>query len=360
MKWVAGWESWALLEVSRYQRQILLPQIGEIGQAKLEKARVVLIGCGALGGGLAEQLVRAGVGWLRLIDRDVVELTNLQRQVLFDEADSQSGTPKAIAAARRLANVNSTVKVEPIVADFHAGNAEALAGIVGERPDLILDGTDNAETRYLINDLCVKHGVPWVYGAVVGAEGRVLAMRPPQTPCLRCIFEQPPGPGELPTCDTVGVLGPAAAVVAGLQAAAAIRLIVGNMHELETELLTLDLWTNRFHSMSIDGAKRSDCPACGKRFFEFLDRRSGNGVSLCGQNAVQVRPPSTNVLLDLDRIADRLGGVGEVTRTPHLLRCSLHTDATIRLVLFPDGRLIVHGTNSLERAKSVYARYIGV
>ncbi len=212
--------------MNRYHRQTLLPQFGAEGQARLAAAPVLVVGCGALGSVLADQLVRAGVGYTRVVDRDVVEITNLQRQVLFDEADARDGAPKAIAAARRLAAVNSSVVIEPIIADVHARNVEEIAG-VGEaggawKADLILDGTDNVETRYLLNDVSIKHGVPWVYGACVGTEGRVMLVRPGKSPCLRCIFPEPPGPGELPTCDTAGVLGAASAVVASLQVAAAL------------------------------------------------------------------------------------------------------------------------------------------
>ena len=346
---------------SRYHRQTLLPQVGKAGQARLGAAHVVLVGCGALGSVIAEQLVRAGVGSIRIIDRDVVEWSNLQRQVLYDEDDAREQVPKAVAAQRRLSRVNSTVSIDPAVVDFHSGNAEVLAGLdgSGRRADLVLDGTDNVETRYLINDLCVKHGVPWVYGACVGTEGRVMTLRPPETACLRCVFGQPPAAGELPTCDTAGVLGPVAAVVAGLQAVAAIKLLVGGSVGATDGLTTMDLWAGRMRAVSVEGAKRPECPTCGGRVFDYLDQSAGErSVSLCGRNAVQVRPSNGN-RLNLDELAERLRPVGAVERTPYLLRYPLDPQGVLRLTVFPDGRAIVHGTNDLHRARSLYARYVG-
>jgi molybdopterin/thiamine biosynthesis adenylyltransferase len=345
----------------RYHRQTLLPQIGKTGQARLSAARVLLVGCGALGTVLSEQLVRAGVGNLRIVDRDVVELTNLQRQVLFDENDAKEGRPKAVAAAKRLGGINSSVTIEPLVVDLHAGNVEELAGLEagGGRADLILDGTDSAETRYLLNDVSVKHGVPWVYGACVGMEGRMMAIRPPTTACLRCLFPNPPGPGELPTCDTAGVFSPVAAMVASLQAAAAIKLLVGDYESVGQELFVLDLWKNRLRSTPTLDAKRSDCIACGLRKFEFLDSRMGRATtSLCGRNAVQVRPAG-RVMVDLMMLAEKLGSAGPVERTPHLVRCKLRGAEDLQLTVFGDGRLIVQGTGDSDRARSIYARYIG-
>ena len=219
-----------MVAVSRYHRQILLPQVGPDGQRRLGEATVLLIGCGALGTVIAEQLTRAGVGRLRICDRDIIELTNLQRQVLFDEADARAGTPKAVAAAERLARVNAQVHVEPHVIDVHSGNIEDL--IEGERgaprAGLILDGTDNADIRYLINDAAVKQGVPWVYGGCVGTSGRAMAIVPGASPCLRCLFPEPPAAGELETCDTVGVLASAAAVIASLEVVAGMKILLGH------------------------------------------------------------------------------------------------------------------------------------
>jgi adenylyltransferase/sulfurtransferase len=341
----------------RYHRQTLLPQIGVSGQARLSRARVLLVGCGALGTVVAEQLVRAGVGMLRIVDRDVVERSNLQRQTLFDEADADGGVPKAVAARRRLGQVNSLVAVEAVVADFFAGNAEELGDV-----DLILDGTDNVETRYLVNDLAVRRGVPWVYGACVGTEGRTMAVLPGQSPCLRCLFPQPPGVGELPTCDTAGVLGPVAAIVASLQSVAAIKLLSGNADAVAREMLVIDAWANRIRSIDVGDGRRADCVTCGRREFEFLDAaKARRPVSLCGRNAVQVMP-AERAGLELDAVAKRLAPFGVVTRTPYLLRLDLAGEAdqaVLQLTLFPDGRLIVSGTSDVERARSIYARYIG-
>jgi len=348
--------------MNRYHRQTLLPQIGPEGQARLATARVLIVGCGALGSVLADQLVRAGIGHTRLVDRDVVELTNLQRQVLFDEADARDGTPKAIAAARRLGAVNSSVVIEPIVADIHAGNVEELAG-AGDSPaawkaDLILDGTDNVETRYLLNDVSVKHAIPWVYGACVGTEGRVMFVRPGHGPCLRCIFPEPPGPGDLPTCDTAGVLGAASAVVASLQVTAAIRALVTLGDDQRNVLLSLDVWTNRFRQTSLVDARREDCPACGLHEFEFLNNPASNQtLSLCGRDAMQIRPSTRN--FDFDSVANRLEKSGSVESTPFLLRFRAHEPGEWRLTLFRDGRAILHGVRDPVQARGIYAKWIG-
>jgi adenylyltransferase/sulfurtransferase len=338
----------------RYHRQALLPQIGPTGQEQLSRARVLVVGCGALGTVIAEQLVRAGIGFVRIVDRDVVELSNLQRQTLFDESDAAEGTPKAIAARQRLERINSEVTIDAIVADFFSGNAEELADV-----DLILDGTDNVETRYLLNDLAVKLGVPWIYGACVGMEGRVMTIRPNDTACLRCLFPEPPGVGELPTCDTAGVLGPLAGIVASMQSTSAIKLLSGNVDAVAREMLVIDLWSNRIHSVDLAHARRDDCPTCAKGHFEFLEGPSlRRPVSLCGRNAVQVRPTSKGGV-QLDVVAKRLAPFGVLTRTPYLLRLDLKDEHALQLTLFADGRLIVGGTTDVDRARSIYARYIG-
>ncbi|HEV2294838.1 MAG TPA: ThiF family adenylyltransferase [Tepidisphaeraceae bacterium] len=343
--------------LSRYHRQILLPQIGKAGQQRLSDSTVLLIGCGALGTVIAEQLVRGGVGTLRVCDRDVVEATNLQRQVLFDESDADAGTPKAVAAAQRLSRINSAVRIEPHVVDVHSGNIEAfIAGSDGRaRADVILDGTDNAEIRYLINDAAVKHGVPWVYGGCVGTSGRTMAIFPGRSPCLRCLFPEPPGAGELETCDTAGVLAPAAAVVASLQVVAAQKILLG--HDVPEELVTLDLWRNRIQTISTAGGRRDDCPACGRRQFPFLDRSASGTTTLCGRDAVQVLPAARGIF-DPARVASRLATSGTVESTPHLVRCTL-SESGLALTVFPDGRAIVKGTTDPAVARSVYARYVG-
>jgi adenylyltransferase/sulfurtransferase len=344
------------VDSQRYNRQILLPQIGPAGQDRLAASRVLVVGSGALGTVICDQLVRAGVGHLRIADRDIVELSNLQRQVLFDEDDAIQGLPKAVAAAQRLRRVNSSVEVEPLVIDVYAGNIEE---IIGDRCDLVLDGTDNVETRYLLNDACVKLGIPWIYGACVGTEGRVMAIRPGVTPCLRCLFEQPPAPGELPTCDTAGVLGSAAALAASLQVVAAIKTLTENVDAVGRELITFDVWTNRMRSINTTDSRLAGCRTCGQRRFEFLEQRNGSlTTSLCGRNAVQVRPP-TGASPDASKVADRLSAVGRVEKNAYLLRCQLNEPEGLTLSLFADGRLIVHGTSDPARARSIYARFVG-
>jgi adenylyltransferase/sulfurtransferase len=302
-------------------------------------------------------LIRAGVGVLRLVDRDLVELTNLQRQTLYTEAHAAAGWPKAAAAAERLAAINSQVNVDPIVADSHAGNIEDLLGVGDERVHLILDGTDNVATRYLINDVAVKHGVPWIYGGCVGTEGRVMTVLPGRTPCLRCLFPDPPRPGDLPTCDTRGVLGPAAAIVGAMQATAALKLLSGNETAIAPSLLTLDVWAERFHATALESAKNPQCVCCGQRHFEYLQVRGiDSGVSLCGRDAVQVRGEGR---LELAEIVERWKPLGAVERNAYLVRCQLHDPPGVRLTLFADGRLIVHGTKDIARAKSLYARFVG-
>ena len=347
------------MDVDRYHRQVLLPQIGPAGQARLATSRVLLVGCGALGTVIAEQLVRAGVGSLRIVDRDVVEWTNLQRQVLFAESDARAALPKAVAARERLIAINSGPTIEAIVADVHSGNVETLAGVAGPGPraDLILDGTDNVETRYLINDVAVKHHVPWVYGACVGTEGRVMPILPAVTACLRCVFPEPPAGAELPTCDTAGVLGPVAGVVASMQAVAAMKILSGNGDDLQPLLWFGDLWTGRTRTVAVE--RRADCPACGRREFEFLSRPAGRSTSLCGRRSIQVRPATNDVRLDLAAAAQKLVRVGEVERTAYLVRCRLREPVGTELTVFADGRLMVTGTTDPEIARSMYARYIG-
>jgi adenylyltransferase/sulfurtransferase len=357
--------------IDRYHRQTLLPGIGTAGQERLRASRVLLVGCGALGSTIADQLVRAGVGFLRIVDRDIVELTNLQRQVLFDERDVEQGKPKAVAAAERLRQVNSEVVVEPVVSDVDSGNVESMLRTTGFQPvagashgleargtvDLILDGTDNVATRYLINDISIKHNIPWIYGACVGTEGRVMTIRPRQSACLRCIFATPPSAGDLPTCDTAGVLGPVASVVASMQAVSAIKLLTGNVDAVAEELLSFDLWTNRIRSVNISQSRRDDCPTCGLGKFEFLEARpSGNGAKLCGRDAVQVRWRSDRV--SLSEVADRLRVAGAVQQTPYLVRCVL-SEGDLRLTAFTDGRVLVQGTSDPARARSIVARYLG-
>jgi adenylyltransferase/sulfurtransferase len=340
--------------MNRYHRQILLPQIGLSGQQRLAEAHVLLVGCGALGSVIADQLVRSGVGHLTIVDRDLVELTNLQRQVLFDEADAAVQAPKAVAAARRLQQINSTVRIEPLVRDVHAGNIEDLT----PKPiDLVLDGTDNVQTRYLLNDFAVKHNFPWVYGGCVAAEGRMLAVLPGRTGCLRCIFPDMPQAAGIPTCDTVG---PAAAAVGALQALAAIQILSGHPEAAAQGLVAINFWPLRVRVLSAS-APRADCPCCGKRVFEFLDNPANiPAVALCGHNAVQVRPANPRAAVDLPAMRQRWTGLGQVEATPYLVRCQLKDPAGIVITLFADARAIIHGTADPGRGRSIYARFVGM
>jgi molybdopterin-synthase adenylyltransferase len=341
-------------DLQRYHRQMLLPQVGQAGQQRLASSRVLLIGCGALGTASADQLVRAGIGHLTIVDRDIVELTNLQRQTLYDESDAASETPKAIAAANRLRAVNSSVEIIPRIADVHAGNIEELLKV---GVDLILDGTDNVQTRYLINDASVKHSIPWVYGAAVGVEGRVMGIVPGATPCLRCIFPTPPSPAELPACDTAGVLGMAAGIVGSLQAIEAIKILTGQ-GAINT-LMRMDFWTMRMHAVSTTDARRADCTCCGEKRFEYLGALPGDAaVTLCGRNAVQVRPDG-RVELSLEQMAVKLGSAGNVHRNAYFVKCSLRDPAGVTLTVFADGRTLVQGLSDLGRAKSIHARFVG-
>jgi molybdopterin-synthase adenylyltransferase len=342
--------------VDRYHRQTILPQIGPAGQKRLAEARLLLIGCGALGCALADQLVRAGVGFLRLVDRDVVELTNLQRQTLFDEEDARASAAKAEAAATRLRQINSTIHIEPIVADVWAGNIEELS----RSATLILDGTDNVQTRYLLNDAAVKLGIPWVHAACVGTEGRVMAILPKNSPCLRCVFPTPPAAGELPTCDTAGILGPAASASGALAATAAIKIITGQFQKQDHKLQTIDVWSGRFSSIDLAGARDPACPCCGQRKYEFLDAdRAESSIALCGRNAVQIRLAPAWDAKQFDQAITRLAKAGQLEHAKWFTRCRLHEPAGWVITCFRDGRLMIAGTSDLGRAKSICARYIG-
>ena len=339
----------------RYSRQVLFDGIGPAGQRRLMASRVTLIGCGGLGTMIAETLVRGGVGLVRICDRDFVETSDLQRQTLFDESDVAAGLPKAEAARIKLQGINSQVAVEAVVADVNPTNIERVAA----KCDLLLDGTDNFETRYLINDLAVKRSIPWVYGAVIGATGLCLPIVPGRTPCLRCLFETAPPPEVTPTCDTVGVLAPAVAVVAALECVEAFKILTGNLAELNRRLTSIDLWGGRVVNLNIDAAgAENDCICCGQRRFEYLDGESfTTATPLCGRNAVQINRTG-GAKIDLAAIAARLKTIlaGHVTYNRFLLKARAEG---CELTLFADGRAIVTGTDDADRARTIYARYIG-
>lgn len=337
----------------RHSRQVRFAPIGEEGQRRLATARVTLVGAGALGSVLANVLVRAGVGYLRLIDRDFLDLSNLQRQVLYDEADVASGLPKAVVAANKLRAIDSSVTIDPHVKDVDATNVEAFV----EGADLILDGTDNFEIRYLLNDVAVKRGVPWVFAGCLGASGQGMVVRPGETPCLRCVLPDPPEAGAGETCDSAGILATAIQFVAAWQANEALKILSGNAAACSPDLFTFDLWDNRVHSMRVAHLLgQVDCPCCQRKQFDWLaGERTSHAAVLCGRNAVQLNFAG-RANLSLTEIAARLAPLGEVRSNPYLLRFTV-SDRT--LTLFPDGRAIVQGTEDPAEARSMYARYVG-
>ncbi|MGD2110701.1 MAG: ThiF family adenylyltransferase [Phycisphaerae bacterium] len=342
--------------LARYSRQILFERIGEEGQRRLASARVVLIGCGALGTVLANTLVRAGVGFLRVCDRDYIERENLQRQVLFDEADIEANLPKAEAAAAKLRCINSEVTIEPVVVDVNPINIERLT----EGAQVLLDGTDNFETRYLINDLAVKTSRPWVYGGAVGATGMCMTIVPEETPCLRCVFEEAP-PAELtPTCDTAGILASTANLVASFQAVESIKLLVGRGGEINRHLVQIDAWSGRVVNLNVGSARtEGDCPCCGRGEYEYLrGDRTSRVATLCGRNAVQVNVGRWE-RVDFAAIARKLEAVADeaVSYNEFMLRAEVGGH---ELTLFPDGRAIFKGTDDTDEARSLYAKYLGM
>ena len=341
----------AHFDPDRYSRQTRFPPLGVAGQAKLAAARVAILGCGALGSAAAIALVRAGVGFLRLVDRDVPEPSNLPRQVLFDEADVAAGLPKAVAAARQLARINAAAALEPIVADLTPANAVGLlAGV-----DVIVDGTDNLEARYLVNEVACRAGTPWVHGGAIGAEGRVLTVIPGQTACLRCLVPEPPPPGTLPTCDTSGIIGPAALVVGAVQAAEVIKLLVGQAAATAGRMLACDLWSFQWRVVDLAPLAAAGCPTCRAGDAPWLEGRMGGvATPLCGRDAVQVAAGGGRV--DLPALAERLAGVGRVTANDWLLRAEV--EPGIRLSVFVDGRAIVDGTSDPARGRAIVARYL--
>jgi molybdopterin/thiamine biosynthesis adenylyltransferase len=336
--------------MSRYARQELFAGIGAEGQQRLRAARVVVIGCGALGSSLAEMMARAGVGQLTIVDRDFVEESNLQRQALFEQSDADAALPKAVAAERHLRRLNPEVSVAGIVTDVDPRNAAEL--IKGAA--VVLDGTDNFETRFLVNDVCLAAGIPWVYGACVGAYGLTLAIQPRVSPCLRCVLEDLPAPGSSPTCDTVGVIAPIARVVAGIQAAEALKILAGRSAALLPGIVAIDLWKGTFDIFNLSGCAPS-CPACRDGRYEFAERLAAPAALLCGRDAVQLSPVSS-ARPDLGALAARLAAAGKVRANEYLLRFET-ADASI--AVFADGRAIVKGVSEAARARALYAQYIG-
>jgi molybdopterin-synthase adenylyltransferase len=340
-------------EMDRYIRQMRYPPIGQQGQQRLLDSRVLLCGCGALGSVIANTLVRAGVGFLRIVDRDFLELNNLQRQVLYDEQDVAEGLPKVVAAEAKLRRINSQVKIEALVTDISPTNIEPLM----DGMHLLLDGTDNFETRFLMNDAAVKHRVPWVYGGCIGSEGQTMTIVPGQTPCLRCLMPEAPPPGSTPTCDSAGILGSIVNVIASLQSCEALKILSGHVDAISRSLQVFELWDNRIRQVGLDSLREQvDCPTCRGREYPWLEGRRGSHTAvLCGRNSVQLSYPDRHPV-DLEHLARKLQGVGRVSRNRFLLR--LEVDRYI-VTVFPDGRAIVGGTDDISQARTVHAKYIG-
>jgi adenylyltransferase/sulfurtransferase len=335
----------------RYSRQILFDGIGKAGQRRLQHARALIVGCGALGSAQAESLARAGVGKLRIVDRDFVEASNLQRQTMFTECDAAERTPKAIAAANHIREINGDVEVEPEIADVNHSNIERL--LVG--CDVVLDGTDNFATRYLINDACVKHEINWIYGAAVGSYGVTMTIQPHQTPCLRCVFAEAPPAASAPTCDTAGVIMPIISVVAAVQVTEALKLLTAQPESLHRSLMQFDVWRNEWRKIN-PGPPSPDCQTCGLGNFDTLAATAADFAAvLCGRNAVQVSP-SHATELNFEELANRLRVTGEVKFNDYLLR---FRTGEVELTVFRDARSIIRGTSEITTARSLYAKYIG-
>ena len=332
----------------RYSRQILFPGIGADGQQALLRSSVAIVGCGALGSFQAAALARAGVGRITIVDRDYVEPSNLQRQWLFEESDAAEALPKAAAAERHLARINSSICVRGVVADLTAANAAALL----EHTDLILDGTDNFDTRYLINDYAVRRGVPWIYGAAVGSYGLAMPVFPGRTACLRCVYPDPPS-GIQPTCETAGVLNVITSLVASIQVANALKILSGHAAEVEPSITRVDIWSGAMRQTGVP-PRDTDCPACVRREFPFLDDTRRAPAGLCGRNAVQIH--EKEYALDLAELRARLEPLGQVRANEFALRFMI---APYEMTVFPDGRAIIKGTSDAGVARSLYARYVG-
>lgn len=339
--------------LARYARQMRYPPLAVEGQIKLLASRALVVGCGALGSVIANTLARAGVGKLRLVDRDFLELNNLQRQVLYDEEDVAAGLPKAIVAQNKLRKINSQIEIEAHVADVDHTNIQKLC----EGVDCIVDGTDNFETRFLINDAALKLRLPWVYGGCIGAEGQTLTILPGETPCLRCLMPEPPPPGSTPTCDSAGILGTIIGVIASMQANEALKILSGHREAISRTWNVFDLWDSTARQIKLDSFHpERDCRACSGREFPWLSGQRGSQTAiLCGRNSVQLSFPGRGAI-SLDDLAAKLATVGRVTRNRYLVRAAIEP---YQLTVFPDGRAVIGGTEDVAEARSVYAKYVG-
>lgn len=332
-----------MMNRNRYARQTTLPEIGTKGQERIEAGKIAIIGLGALGSSMAELLARSGVGHLRIVDRDFVELTNLHRQSLYREKDV--GKPKAEVAAKRLTSLNSTVTVDPRVVHVNAHNIEDLL----EGMDLLLDGTDNMQTRFIMNDACVKHRIPWIYSSALRTYGMTLTILPEQGPCLRCLWKEKPPPGSMKTCATAGILPMVPRNIANLATTEAVKYLVGE--ELREEMVVIDLWNNDYDLIEV--SKTKACPACDEREFPFLEVEKDMTIDLCGRDAIQVVPPK-EVQINFDKISQRYEQAKRMGE--YLMKIDT---GQYQLSLFKDGRLIVSGTSDPNKAISLYAEYVG-
>ena len=339
-------------DIDRYRRQVRFAPLGEEGQRKLLQSRVLICGAGALGCVVSDTLVRAGVGFVRLVDRDFVDLDNLHRQVLFDETDAERQLPKAVAAADRLRRVNSSVEIEPVVADLNWSNIRQL----GDDVSLIVDGTDNFETRYLINDYSVAQDIPWIFAGCVGAEGQTFSILPGKSPCLCCIMAEPPPAAAMPTCESAGVLAPIVNVMASLQSLEAIKILSGNQDQVRAQMTFVDLWNSQIRTIDLSDSRDPNCRVCVQRQFDWLEGKLGSNVTrLCGRNSVQLTAPNSEPV-ELPVLAEKLSAAGEITLNPFLLRAHVEQ---FTLTVFSDGRTIVGGTDDPAVARTVHAKYIG-
>ena len=340
-------------EYSRYARQLVLKEIGRDGQKRLSGSRVAVVGIGALGSVSANLLARGGVGHIMLIDRDYLEMNNLQRQVLYDEADLKANLPKAVAAKQKLQQINSEIKIDAEVSDM---NADTISDLL-EHADLVIDGTDNFETRFLINDFCLKKKFPWIYGGAVRTEGMSYVIMPGEGPCLRCLFGEAPNAENAQTCDQVGILAPVAHMIASFQTIEAIKILSGHRDSVERQLWKVDLWNREFKAINLDHLKKNPCSGCRKKEYPYLNRdKASKAVSLCGRNAVQIYTRG-ETKINFERLAAKLGTEGDVFFNPYLLRYKL---SPYEITVFSNGRAIVKGTEDEKQARSLYAKYIGV
>ena len=338
-------------DLYRYRKQMLLKEIGDSGQRKLMKSRAVVIGCGALGTAIANTLVRMGVGFIVIADRDYIEIDNLHRQILFDEDDIREGLPKSVAAAVKLDKINPKIVITPFVTDINAGNIQDVI----RGADCVIDGTDNFETRFLINDACHKLNIPWIYGGVVGTYGMSFTIIPGETACFRCFMRDAPKTGETETCDTAGVLATAVSIIASIETTEAVKILSGNKKDINRELVTVDIWNGVWKSFQIK--KDVNCPLCAKGNYDFLDERvSSKTVSMCGRNAIQITPGKKTIIGFKD-IARKLEPIGKVSYNEYILKFSADG---CEITLFTDGRAIIKGAKNEAAARTIFSKYIGL